>query len=101
MKNNLWDRIRKTLLLVPDSEIKNGLVIKMAPGYHTRKPYYVEVLFFYPEAKEGQLKMITGIPGQHRLSMVVGSNWEYHHKRMEIIGMKSEFGHLLHNQSLI
>lgn len=83
------------------SNFEAGQVLQMTPGYHTTKPYYVEVVFYNAEAKDGEVKMITRIPGEHSLDMKVGSNWEYHYKRMKIIGSKKQFKHLLHNQKLI
>lgn len=88
------------IITVDLAELKIGLIIKMAPGYHTKNPYYAEITFFNGEAKNGELIMITSIPGEHSLSMIVGSNWEYHNKRITIIGPKSSHSHLLYNQKL-
>jgi len=81
---------------------KVGQVIKMsvAKYSHVTKPYYVEVIEYNEGAKEGQVKMKTSIPGEHALEMTVGKEWDYHYPRMEIIGDKSIFGHLLKNQKL-
>ena len=70
-----------------------GAIVKMKPGYHTTKPYYVEVL----SVASGYVK--TSIPGEHELE-IVGSNYDYHIKRMTLVGDKSKYGHLLKNQKL-
>ena len=97
-------RAKKILKSKPvelESGFREGQILRMEPGYYTRKPYYVEVLYFDNDAhKEGSVKMITSIPGHHKCQMRIGCGWEYHHKRMTIIGYKSEFGYLLKNQSL-
>lgn len=84
------------------SDFYEGCIIKMdvASRSHVFKPYYVECIYFNPNAKDGETIMETYIPGNHRLRMVVGSNWEYHKPRMTVIGNKIDFGHLLLNQDL-
>ncbi len=80
---------------------KKGQVIKMdvAERSHVTTPYYVEIIYFDEKAsKEGDLIMITSIPGQHECKMILGNNWDYHQKRMTIIGDKSKYGFLLYNQ---
>lgn len=83
-----------------EMEFSVGQIIEMSPGYHTIEPYYVLIKFYNSEAKAGDVKMITTIPGEHDCKMVVGSNWEYHYKRMKIIGDKKTYGYLLNNQKL-
>lgn len=85
-----------------EQDFKKGQVIKMAvgPRSHVTKPYYVQVMFYNPKAKFLDTIMITDIPGQHRLDMFVGKNWEYHKPRMTIVGTVETHGHLLHNQPL-
>jgi len=79
---------------------KVGQVIQMSKGYHTKNPYYVEIVYYNENARNGETIMETSIPMRHKLRMVVGNNWEYHRKRMTIIGDKSEFEHLLYRQRL-
>jgi uncharacterized OB-fold protein len=86
--------------LVDVNQFSVGQILKMSPGAHTKKPYYVIVVYFNGNAKHGQIIMTTSIPGQHECNMVVGSNWEYHHKRMTIIATESSHSHLLYNQKL-
>lgn len=83
-------------------EFKIGQVLKMsvANRSHVTQPYYVEVVEYYPNAEQGEVKMVTHIPGEHSCRMVVGSNWEYHQPRMTIVGDKKRFGYLLINQKL-
>lgn len=88
-----------TEYLYGEKDYKAGQVLKMAPGYHTKKPYYVVVRYFWPgQVKSGELKMITSIPNLHECRMTKGSNWEYHKKRMSIVGTVETHGHLLQNQ---
>jgi len=78
-----------------NSKIVHGCIVKMAPGYHTKKPYYVEIL------RASKDEVITNIPGHHKLSITRnGGAWEYHLKRMTYIGSKVDHGKLLSNQKL-
>lgn len=79
-----------------------GQILKMKPGpsSHVRSPYYVEILFYNPDAKQGEIIMTTNIPGLHKLDIKVGAMWDYHLPRMTIIGAKEKFGRLLINQPL-
>lgn len=86
--------------LISISELYVGLIIKMAPGYHTKKPYYVEVVYLNKNARQGERLMTTNIPGQHKCDMKIGENWNYHHSRMTIMGPKCVYGYLLNNQLL-
>lgn len=98
---SIFEKILKLFPKEKESAFREGLVIKMCPGYHTTKPYYVEVLFYDIKAKvNGGIRMVTSIPGEHECKMTIGSNWEYHYRRMSIMGDKSKFGHLLLNQKL-
>ena len=76
-----------------DKKLSVGDIVKMKPGYHTSKPYYVEIL----SVSIGYIK--TNIPGEHSLE-IHGSNFDYHTKRMTLVGSKSEHGHLIINQKL-
>lgn len=80
-----------------------GQILKMdvASRSHVSQPYYVEVLEYNPYAKDGEVKMVTNIPGKHSCKMIVGSNWEYHLPRMTVVGMKEKYGHLLNNQKFL
>lgn len=84
------------------SEFKKGDIIKMAVASrsHVIAPYYVLILEYNANAKDGEIKMITEIPGKHSLQMVVGSNWEYHYPRMTKVGTLQTHAHLLLNQDL-
>lgn len=85
-------------------QFKEGLILKMDVAFasHVKEPYYVEVIYFNPEAKaKGDKLMTTNIPGQHSLDMFIGRNWEYHYPRMTIVGEKKKFEHLLYNQKLM
>lgn len=74
-----------------------GMVIKMEPGYHTKNPYYVEVI----EADLFKNRIVTSIPGEHELEISeANGNWEYHIKRMSAVGTTRTHSHLLHNQPL-
>lgn len=92
---------RKSVSITPN-EFAVGMILKMnvASRSHVSEPYYVEVIYYTTLSIHGKVKMITSIPGEHKLEMTVGSNWEYHYPRMEIIGHKSTYGHLLYNQKL-
>lgn len=82
--------------------LEPGTVVKMLPTErsHEKEPYYAMVTFYDSNAvMKGQLRCITTVPNKHEVYMRVGNNWEYHSKRMEIIGPKHECGHLLHNQN--
>jgi|JI10StandDraft_1071094.scaffolds.fasta_scaffold05061_16 hypothetical protein len=79
-----------------------GAIIKMdvAERSHVTEPYYVECLFYNPNARHGEVIMITGIPGHHETEMTVGNSWDYHKPRMTVIGNKSDHGHLILNQKI-
>ena len=77
------------------SDFKPGLIIQMAPGYHTKNPYYVEVIM----VEENYI--VTHIPDRHQLKIYKDSpEWSYHIRRMTIIGDKANFKHLLYNQTI-
>lgn len=80
-----------------------GQILKMKPASrsHVHWPYYVEVLFYNPDAKDGEIIMTTNIPGGHKLDIRMGVNWEYHYPRMKIVGVKEKVGKLLLNQNLV
>lgn len=95
-----WSEIMERTPTVRENQFEVGQIIKMSPGYYTKNPYYVEVVYYNPTAKEGQVKMTTNIPGHHKLDMRIGNNWEYHYRRMTIVGDKSKHEHQLRNQDL-
>jgi len=80
----------------------SGDIIKMdvASRSHVTEPYYVFCEEYNPHAKEGEVKMVTSIPGRYKIKMYVGSNWEYHSPRMTKIGTIFSHGYLLENQKL-
>lgn len=92
--------IMKRKILYNDDSLREGEILEFYPGYHTEKPYFVEVVFWNPNAKVGQIKMVTQIPGHNSCEMMVGSNWEYHRKRIMNIYYKPYHTHLLYNQDL-
>lgn len=79
-----------------------GAIIKMLPTIWSKvtEPYYVQVLFYDPNAAPGEVILKTDLPGEHSLEMIVGSNWEYHKRRMKVIGHPTIHRYLLKNQSL-
>lgn len=82
--------------------IQSGTVVKMLPTErsHEKEPYYAMVTFYDSNAvMEGQVRCITTIPSKRQLIMYIGNNWEYHSRRMEIVGTVEKYGHLLYNQS--
>jgi len=96
-KEKYFEVLKKSPVIALNS-FREGMILEMSAGYHTRKPYYVEVIYFNPQAGYGDIIMTTNIPGKHSLDMRIGNNWEYHYRRMTFIGYKREFGHLLKNQ---
>lgn len=74
--------------------IKVGQIYKFSNGYHTKTDYYAEVT----DVDCFEQFFITSIPGYHSLIISRGNNWDYHRKRMELVGNKLEFGHLILNQ---
>lgn len=95
-------RKQKNKVTARVSSFRTGIILKVYPASrsHVKNPYYVEILYFNQYAKVGEIIMTTNIPGEHKLDMIVGSNWEYHYPRLEIIGYKTEFEYLLYNQEL-
>ena len=84
---NLIDQIK---------DFKEGQIYKMkvASRSHVIEPYYVEII------EVGKDFITTNIPDAHSLK-IDEKNWDYHIPRMEFIGDKKEFGHLIYNQKLI
>lgn len=76
-------------------KLVKGHVVKMSPGYHTNNPYYVEITDI------GEDFIETSIPNEHKLLIRKGTvEWDYHIKRMTIVGTVLSHGHLLINQEL-
>ena len=71
--------------------IKVGQIYKFVDGYHTKTPYYAEVV------SVGIDSFTTSIPDYHE-TIIDSNNWGYHKKRMQLAGMKNNIGHLLLNQ---
>ena len=74
-------------------DIKVGDILKFTNGYHIKKAYYAEVI------EVGDQYFITSIPDYHTLKISLDNNWEYHSKRMEYMGIKSQNDFLLYNQT--
>ena len=83
-----------------------GCVVKMNRGFHTSKPYYVEITEcrVYNDPKKSNYDRITTyIPGKRSHTLIRGdwhTAWDYHLGRMHVIGPKSVYGYLLKNQKL-
>lgn len=93
----IWKRKPRHELI----EFKEGQLIKMDPGAHTDKPYYVQIVYVNPFPIPGGTVMITSIPGKHDCIMTAGSNWGYHWRRMAIVGpLTEENRHLLYGQTI-
>lgn len=101
---SLWDRIFKFKPSPPQvnvSALRQGLVVKMLPGAHTKKPYYAYIEYYDAKAEKGSLKMILSIPNiEHKYEIKNGtSEWDYHTHRMEIVGPRDSGNeHLLYYQ---
>jgi hypothetical protein len=79
------------------SDLEVGTIVKMNPGYYTKKPYFILI------KKVTNTGITTTIPGKHDLELDMikdKKTWLYQTSRMEIIGNESEYGHLLINQKL-
>lgn len=74
------------------SKVKVGQIYEFRDGYHTKKPYYAEVIDVQRDS------FTTSIPDLHE-TKIDSNNWGYHKKRMFVVGMKKDFGHLLLNQT--
>lgn len=82
----------KHILRLP-SDFKIGHLYQMSPGYHTRKPYYVQVI------EIGEDYIVTDIPERHSTKIKMGENWDYHIRRFTHIDKLDCFNsHLLLNQ---
>lgn len=77
-------------------DVKVGQIYEFTNGYHTKTPYYAEVIDVGHNGVEDYFK--TSIPGYHELEIVKSNNFDYHSKRMRLMGNKTEFGHLLLSQ---
>jgi len=84
-----------------DDCFRAGQILEFCPGYHTTKPYFVEIIYYNKDAKDGETIMITKIPNEHECIMTVGENWGYHSRRIENIYEKKDFPELLYNQKLV
>lgn len=82
--------------------MKIGRIIKMevASRSHVVNPYYAEIIYYNPHAKDGEVKMKTRIPYQHSLDWTVGSNWEYHLPRVSKVYQEGKMTNKLFNQKL-
>jgi hypothetical protein len=75
-------------------DFKTGMIVKMEPGAHTTKPYYVLIAAVTHDG------ILTTIPGKRSLFIQIGSyEWSYHTKRMTIVSMDSSRKDLLLNQA--
>lgn len=93
--------LNKTLESIVPSDFKVGQIFKFKPTKysHVKNPYYAEVV----NINEHKGSITTNIPKEHSLEIdwfgSPGNSW-YHLKRMEYVGMKKDYGHLLLNQNL-
>ncbi len=71
-----------------------GDIYKMNVGErsHTDHPYYIEVI------KVEDHYIMTNIPDYHSTKISVDNNLDYHLPRMEYVGDKQTYGHLILNQ---
>lgn len=77
------------------SDFMAGHLYEMSSGYHTIRPYYVQVI------EIGEDYIITDIPDHHSLKIKIGENWDYHIERFTYIGkLNNSNHHLLMNQNL-
>lgn len=89
---------RNEPVILIESRLKRGLVVKMNPTQHShvKSPYYVEIVYASPS------RVITSIPEEHELVIqkdgIDDYQWNYQLGRMEIIGPREKYGHLLYNQ---
>ena len=74
--------------------------MSVASRSHVIKPYFVEITYYNPLAKKGEVKMKTRIPKEHSLDWTIGNNWEYHIERVMKVYPCDKFTHKLFNQKL-
>lgn len=75
-------------------DIRVGQIYQFTNGYHTKTPYYAEVI----EVDLSERYFITSIPDYHELKIGTDNNFNYHKQRMALVGDYKDFGHLLKNQ---
>lgn len=84
----------KTIMPIKMEDVRVGQIYEFHNGYHTKNKYYAEVI----KVDFHGNYFITSIPDYHQTIISRTNNFEYHRKRMVLVGNKSLFGHLLLNQ---
>ena len=93
----MFGLFKKKLKELHIADFQVGQIYKMyvAERSHVSVPYHVEII------EVGEDFIVTNIPDYHSAKIEQNSkweNWSYHIPRMEYIGEKKDFGHLLLNQ---
>lgn len=73
------EKIMRSPVRIRPTDLEPGQILKFDPGYHTEKPYYAQVIGM------GFFIITTSIPGYKTLQISF-DNWDYHSRRITIIG---------------
>lgn len=91
MEMNLF---KKKIEPIKFENVAVGQVYKFVNGCYT-KEYYAVVIY------KDEEKFITNIPNEHSLDISLNSNFNYHSKRMILVGNKDEYGYLVKSENII